>query len=240
MKLEITITSGEKVMEQKHTLHDVPLFTKLSPTEMKLITGISKTRKYRKNQIIFLEGEAFTGFHVLLSGIVKLYKLKGNGAEIVLNRLEPYRSFAESYLFSGSRFYSSCAQAVEDATTMFVPRDDFAVLLARNPALAIRISEASAVKLMELSRRLDLLASSVDVRVARYLLNEVQLNNSVRMPEPYFNLLIHKKDLAAHLGIASETLSRTLRRFKQDRIVREVSKKIFVTNLKKLRGLAGE
>lgn len=224
-------------MEQKRTLHDVPLFTKLSPTEIKLITGISKTKKYRRNQIIFLEGEAFAGFYILISGGVKMYKLKGNGEEIVLKRLEPYRSFAESYLFSGSRFYTSCAQAVEDSTMMFIPSDEFAMLLARNPALAIRISEASAVKLMTLSRRLDLLASAVDVRVARYLLNEVQLNNSIRMPEPYFNLLIHKKDLAAHLGIASETLSRTLKKFKQDRIIREVSKRVFVTNLKKLRDI---
>lgn len=227
-------------MEQKRTLHDVPLFAKLSPTEMKFVTGISKTKKYRKNQIIFLEGEAFTGFYVLLSGRVRIYRLKGNGEEYLLNTLEPYRSFAESNLFSGSRFYSSCAQALEDSSALFMPSDEFAALLARNPALAIRISEASAVKLMELNRRLDLLASAVEMRVARYLLNEIQLNNSIRMPEPYFNLLIHKKDLAAHLGIASETLSRTLRRLKQGRVIREVSKKVFVTNVKKLRSLAGE
>lgn len=227
-------------MEHKHTLHDVPLFTKLSPVEIKLITNISKTKRFKKNQIIFLEGEAFSGFYVLLSGSVKVYKLKGNGEEIVLNRLEPYRSFAESYLFSESRFYSSCAQAVEDSTALYVPNDEFAALLGRNPALAIRISEASAVKLMELNRGFDFLESTVEARVARYLLNEIQLNNSIRMPEPYFSLLIHKKDLAAHLGIASETLSRTLKKFKQEKIIREVSKKIFVTNVRKLRDLSGE
>lgn len=227
-------------MEQKHTLHDVPLFTKLSPVEIRLITNISKTRRFKKNQIIFLEGETFSGFYVLLSGSVKVYKLKGNGEEIVLNRLEPYRSFAESYLFSGSRFYLSCAQAVEDSTSLYVPSDEFAALLGRNPALAIRISEASAVKLMELNSGLDFLESTVETRVARYLLNEIQLNNSIRMPEPYFSLLIHKKDLAAHLGIASETLSRALKKFKQDRIIREVSKKIFVTNVRKLRDLGEE
>ncbi len=227
-------------MAEKHNLHEVPLFTKLSPTELKLITNVSRTKKYRKNQIIFLEGEPFSGFYVLLSGSVKTYKLKGNGDEIVLKTLEPYRSFAESYLFSGSHFYSSCAQAVEDSTALYVPSNEFAALLGRNPALAIRISEASAMKLMELDRRLDLLASSVDMRVARYLLNEIQLNNSIRMPEPYFNLLIHKKDLAAHLGIASETLSRTLKKLKLARIIRERPRKIFVTNVRKLKELADE
>ncbi len=231
---------GSKVMEHKHTLHDVPLFTKLSPNELKLITGISKTKKFRKNQIIFLEGEQFSGFYVILTGRVKVYKLKGDGEEIVLSKLEPFRSFAESYLFSGSRFYAACAQAIEESTALYIPSDEFAALMARNPALAIRISEASAMRLMELNRRLDVLASSVEARVARYLLNEVQLNNSIRMPEPYFNLLIHKKDLASHLGMANETLSRTFRRLKQDKIIREVSKKIFVTNIRKLRELSEE
>ena len=80
-------------------------------------------------------------------------------------------------------------------------------MLGKNPALAIRISEAFAVRLMELNQRFDLLADGAEGRIARYLLNEIQLNNSVKLPEPVFNLLIPKKDLAQHLGIAGETLS---------------------------------
>ncbi len=225
-------------MEQKRSLHDVTLFAKLSPGEIRLITGISKITKYRKNQIIFLEGEPFSGFYVLLAGSVKIYKLKGDGDEIVLSRLHSYESFAESCLFAGIHFYSSCAQAVEDSTVLHVPRDAFHLIMTRNPALAVRISEAASVMLSDLNRGLGLLGSSVEGRVAKYLLNEIQLNNSIRMPEPYFNLSIHKKDLAAHLGIASETLSRTLKRLKDGKIIREVSKKIFITDVRKLRDLA--
>jgi len=227
-------------MESKRTLRDVPVFEKLSPTELKLLTNISKAKRYKKNQIVFLEGEAFTGFYVVLSGSIKVYKLNREGEEIVLNRLEPYRSFAESSLFSGSRFYSSCAQAMEDSTLMFFPSLEFAAVLGKNPALAIRISEAFAVRLMELNQRFDLLADGVEGRIARYLLNEIQLNNSVKMPEPVFNLLIPKKDLAQHLGIAGETLSRMFRKLKDEKIIREVSKRVFITNLKKLRELAQE
>jgi len=225
-------------MESKRTLHDVPIFEKLSPTELKLLTNISKTKRYKKNQIVFLEGEAFSGFYVVLSGSVKVYKLSRSGEEIMVNKLEPLRSFAESSLFSGSRFYSACAQAIEESSLMFFPSKEFTSLLGKNPALAIRISEAFAVRLMELNQRFDLLANGVEGRVARYLLNEIQLNSSIKMLEPVFSLSIPKKDLAQHLGIAGETLSRMFRRLKDERVIREVSKKIFVTNLKKLRELA--
>ncbi len=222
-------------MEKNSSLHNVPIFEKLSQSEVRLITHISKTRKFRRNQIIFLEGESFSGFYIVMSGSVKVYKLNGEGEEIVLNKLRPYRSFAESFLFSGSRFYSSCAQALEDSTLLFVPKDEFASLLGKNPALAIRISESFAGRLAELNQRFDLLAESAEGRVARYLLNEIQLNNSVKMPEPFFSLAISKKNLAEHLGIASATLSRILKKLKEDKIIREVSRKIFVTNVKKLR-----
>lgn len=228
------------MMESKRTLHDVPIFEKLSSTELKLLTNISKTKRYKKDQIIFLEGEIFSGFYVVLSGSVKVYKLNRDGEEAILNRLEPFRSFAESPLFSGSRFYSACAQAIDDSSLMFFPSKEFALVLGKNPALAIRISEAFAVRLMELNQRFDLLANGVEGRIARYLLNEIQLNNSIKLPEPVFNLLVLKKDLAQHLGMAGETLSRTFRKLKDEKIIREVSRKIFVTNLRRLRELAQE
>jgi len=235
-----SLEANLKVMESKRTLHDVPIFEKLSPTELRLLTNISKTKRYKKNQIVFLQGETFSGFYVVLSGSVKLYKLNREGEEVVLNKLEPYRSFAESYLFSGSRLYSACAQAIDDSTLMFFPSKEFASVLGKNPALAIRISEAFAVRLMELNQRFDLLADGVEGRVARYLLNEIQLNDSVKLPEPVFNLVIPKKDLAQHLGIASETFSRIFRKLKDEKVIREVSKKIFITNLKRLREVAQE
>ena len=98
--------------EKKRTLHDVPIFEKLSPTELKLLTDILKTKRYKKDQIVFLEGEVFSGFYVVLDGLVKVYKLNRDGEEVVLNKLEPFRSFAESSLYSGSRYYSACAQAI--------------------------------------------------------------------------------------------------------------------------------
>jgi len=221
-------------MEQKHTLHEVPLFEKLSPTELKLITNIARNKRYKRNQIIFLEGEPFSGFYVILGGTVKVYRLNGDGEEVVLNTLGSFRSFGESALFSGSHFHTSCALAVEDTSVLFVPSEDFTVLMGKNPALAIRISEAFAVRLMELNRRFDLLASTARGRVARYLLNEVQLNNSLKLPEPVFNLVLRKKDLAAHLGIANATLSRIFKNLKHEKTIREVSRKVFITNVKRL------
>ena len=92
---------------------------------MRLLTNIAKTKHYKRNQIVFLEGEVYAGFYVVLSGAVKVYKLSRDGEEMVQNRLERFRSFAESSLFSGSHFYSACAQTMEDSSLLFFPRAEF-------------------------------------------------------------------------------------------------------------------
>ncbi len=227
-------------MEQKQSIHDLPVFKNLSASELRLISEVARTKRYRKGQTIFLEGEPFAGLYAVLGGGVELYRVDKSGGEVLLQEVESGGVFAESSFKSGSDFYLSCAKAFYDSTLLFFPIDEFASLMRNNPALAIRLSEAFSVDLMQLNLKFDLLAATVDARVARYLLNEIQLNESVRLPEPHFNLTLRKKEIAVQLGMATESLSRALGKLKREKVIRQVAKKIFVTDLKRLRDLGQE
>ncbi len=224
--------------EPTGTLREVPLFTKLDEEELGILDGIGVVKKFRKDRVIFLEGDAFVGFYVVLSGSVKVYKLSADGDETVLHVLQPYRSFAEAPVLTGEGVYPACAQALEESSLFYVPAAEFRKLMEKSPSIAMKISEAFAVRLMELNKKFEQLSASVESRLARYIIGEISANGSVKNPEPFFTLTISKKDLAAHLGIAVETLSRTLRKLKDRKIIREGSKKIFVLDLKLLRGLS--
>ncbi|HQT91515.1 MAG TPA: Crp/Fnr family transcriptional regulator [Candidatus Kryptobacter bacterium] len=219
-------------------LREVPLFTKLNEEELGIITGIGAVKKFRKDRVIFLEGDEFTGFYVILSGSVKVYKLSADGDETVLHVLKPYRSFAEAPVLTGEGVYPACAQALEDSSLLYVPAVEFRRLMEKSPSIAMKISEAFAVRLMELNKKFEQLSASVESRLARFIIGEINANGSAKSPEPFLALAISKKDLAAHLGIAVETLSRTLRKLKDRKIIREGSKKIFVLDLKHLRELS--
>ncbi|MGB6065502.1 MAG: Crp/Fnr family transcriptional regulator, partial [Desulfomonilaceae bacterium] len=175
----------------------------------------------------------------VMSGTVKVYKLSSEGDETVLHILKPYKSFAETPLFTDSSNYPACAQAIEDSTLFYIPRVEFRRLLEEKSSLAIKVSEAFASRLMELNKMFGQLTASAEGKLARYMINEISANGTIRKPEPVFTLVISKKDLAAQLGIAVETLSRNLRKMKDDRLIRESSKRIFVTDLKRMRDMAG-
>ncbi len=224
--------------ETAEFLKEIPIFAKLSDDELDMIKDISVVRKFAKDRIVFLEGEKFTGFYVVLSGSVKVYKLSGSGGETVLHILKPYRSFAEAPILTGETVYPACAEAIEDSLLYYIPAVEFRKLLQKSSSVAIKISEVLALRLTELNRRFGQLSAGVEGRLARYIVGEITLNGTIDKPEPFFVLSSSKKDLASQLGMAVETLSRALRKLKNQKIIRECSKRIFVADLKRLKEIS--
>lgn len=220
------------------SLHLVPLFEKLTEDELRMIFTTGSAKNFTRNEMIFLEGDPFTGFYVLLQGAVKVYRLFSDGSEAVLHLLKPYKSFAETPLFTGTGVYPACAQATEDSIVFYVPKSDFKNLMKEHPSLSMKISEALASRLMELNTKIGQLSVDVESRLARFMLGEITSNGSIGRTEPVFALPCSKKDLAAQLGIAVETLSRALRKLKDQKVIRESSKKIFVIDITRLRELS--
>lgn len=220
------------------SLHLVPLFKKLTDDELNKIFEAGSTRNFSKNEMIFLEGEPFTGFYVVLQGTVKVYRLFSDGSEAVLHLLKPYKSFAETPLFTDTGVYPACAQATEDSILFCVPKAEFRRLMEGYPSLSMKISGALASRLMELNMKIGQLSVDAEARLARFMIGEITSNGSITKTEPVFTLTSSKKDLAAQLGIAVETLSRALRKLKDQKIIRESSKKIFVLDVKRLQEMS--
>ncbi len=219
-------------------LDRVPLFEKLNEAERGKVRSIGAARDFPKDRVIFLEGDPFHGFYVVLRGTVKVYKLSADGSETLLHVLKPYQSFAEIPIFTGTDVYPACAQTAEDSVLFHVPKAGFKKILNESPGLAMKLTEALATRLVELNRKFGQLAVGVETRLARFMLGEIESNGSIGKPEPVFTLTTSKKDLAAQLGIAVETLSRTLRKLKDQKVIRESAKKIFVTDLRRLQELS--
>ena len=78
----------------------------------------------------------------------------------------------------------------------------------------------------------------VSNRLARFILDEIEKNKSIKLSEPFLRLTIPKATVATYLGTITETLSRTFKKFQDDNIIVVDGKKIFVKDLKKLKQLA--
>ena len=57
-------------------ISSISLFNGLSKEECKNLSKIVENRVYKRGELIFSEGDDGTGFYVVISGRVKIFKLK--------------------------------------------------------------------------------------------------------------------------------------------------------------------
>ena len=207
-----------------HILNEVSLFSKLDKEELKLLKNISTSKKYSKGEILFYEGDRSKNLHLLVEGILKLYKTNFKGQQIFLHQFYPQSFVAELTNFEDIPFPAS-AEFITDGVVLKIDFEKFKTLIHGNPNLSLKI-------IRSLSEKLKIMSEVIH--------NEVILNSEakvakmiVELPELFGD--IKNTKIAQLLNITPETLSRTLSKFKQLKIVEiDESQKITYSNLKKL------
>jgi CRP-like cAMP-binding protein len=193
------------------------LFGGLAMEDLAQIAQAARLRRVRRKETVFHEGDTADRFYFVVDGRIKIVKRGRLGKEQILNMIPPGESFAEAAMFAGGRFPAS-AEAVTDSELIYFPRNDFTSILKKNPELPMRmLASLSRFCRHFLNLLEDLSLKSAPARVADYFL--ARFHNKMLRPGDSFDLGISKGELASQLGIANETLSRTLRKLKEDGLV---------------------
>jgi CRP/FNR family transcriptional regulator len=193
--------------ELKPSIRELPLFSELSVEELRRIMLHSAIRNYQRGEFIFIQGDEYRGFYVVLKGRIKVFKTNRDGKEQIVHLLGPREVFAETPLFTGGA-YPVDAVALETTMLLCVGKTGFLDLLRGNSDLCLRMLGGFAKRLREMATRLEEISlKEVTPRLARYLLEEASRSPAHNTVE----LTISKATLAAFLGTIPETLSRSFR-----------------------------
>ena len=202
-----------------------------SVEELNKLSANRKSRILKKKEIIYMEGDEASNVIFICSGKVKTSKMNKIGKELI-TRLHTIGDFIGSLDLIENKNYKETAVAIEESEIIFIPKQDFYSLLYSNRDVAIRFIHLLSNNMEEMEERLLTIAfNSVRKRVADSLVL-IQKKYSIGKPESV--LPISRSDLANIIGIAPETVSRTLADFKVEKLIDFKDKQIQILDYNKL------
>ncbi len=214
------------------TLRCCQLFSGLSADDLGVIAGFVVVQQLAKDEYLFHEGDPSRGCYLVQSGAVNVHRVSPAGKEQVIHVFRSGESFAEAALASPTG-YPANARAVEPSTVLVIPKAPILELIGRRPDLAMRMLGSMSGHLRVLVGMLDdLTLKDVETRLLNWLVKHAPSGTAgkIRLPGT-------KRVLAAELGTSSETLSRTLGRLRDQRLITVSGHIITVHDLPAIQGL---
>jgi CRP/FNR family transcriptional regulator len=215
-------------------LQQTMLFGGLPNSQLQNLAAIAVPRTYEKGESVFQQGEPGTGFFIVQTGRIKVFKLAKDGREQILHIFSEGDHFAEVPVLDGKP-YPASATAIGTTDALFFPRQPFLYLLEQQPDLAINLLRSFARHLRHFSNLIDnLTLREVPARLANYLLEQSQQSDSATI----ISLALTKGQLAAKLGTIPETLSRAFAKLKQQGLLTVQGNQIQLLDFEALQVLA--
>ena len=191
-----------------------------------------KSRNFPSKQILYVENDEPSNLYFIKKGKVKTYQRAADGRELSLMLYSDGDFFGYESLCSGTN-YSDNAATLADSELLLIAKSDFMDHLLRHPEIAnaflnllsssIRDKEAQMLKLAYFSVRKRV--ADALIKVAGKFGDGISDRCTVK---------ISRDDLAAMVGTASETVSRMLADFKDEKLIDKIGNAVEIISLIKL------
>lgn len=186
-----------------------PVLAELAPPRREAALAQARVLRVAAGTPLFQEAQACAAFPFVLSGTVRVYKTSASGRELPLYRVGPGDACVVSAgCVLGARPYNAAGRAQTDCELVLLPDHDFEALLGET-AVRRAVFALFSERLAELMQLIEEVAfRKLDQRLAGALLGKGTV------------LHCSHQDLANELGSVREMVSRLLKGFAEDGLVR--------------------
>ncbi|MCB1875090.1 MAG: Crp/Fnr family transcriptional regulator [Chromatiales bacterium] len=204
---------AQNQLEIARLLRSASLFRGFDDHEITTIGALSQRSRLHCDEHLFRTGEPCRAFFYLISGAIKLYRIGQTGREKTIAFVKPGETFAEAAMFSGTG-YPVDAVALENSELISVDCFRFSRHLQTEPRLTWKMLTTLSVRLHELVDQIDTLSThTADQKVAAFILEHYS-EDGLQRPLPG-----NRSHFANLLGIKTETLCRSIGRFRDDGLI---------------------
>jgi CRP/FNR family transcriptional regulator len=191
----------------------------LNPEELARIDDLVATRrKVKRRETLFRNGERFTSLYAIRTGVFKTRVASEDGRDQVTG----FQMAGEIIGLDGivNDHHTCDAVALEDAEVCVMPFDRIEELSREVTSLQRHVHQIMSREIVREHGVMLLLGSMrADERLAAFLLNLVERLHARGFSKSELMLRMTREEIGSYLGLKLETVSRTLSKFVDDRIV---------------------
>ena len=195
--------------------HYFPIWNKLNSNQQNRLLGSLIPKKVKKGTVIHNGSADCTGLLLVKSGQLRAYILSDEGREITIYRLfdRDMCLFSASCMIRSIQFEVTI-EAEKDTDLWIIPADIYQGITAESAPAANYTSELMATRFSDVMWLMEqIMWKSLDKRVAAFLLEEASIEGTDE-------LKITHEIIANHLGSHREVITRMLRYFQNEGLVR--------------------
>ncbi len=194
--------------QYKRITRALPFLQRAEPQLVQEFQQAAFFAKISAGQDVFLEGDRVDGIALLISGVVRVYKIGETGRQITLYRFGNGQScILTANAILSQKTFPAVATVEKDAEAVMIPADVFRKWVSTYDLWREFVFDLLSQRLSSVMEIIDeVVFQRMDGRLASLLLTRSQIQNPMR---------ITHQEIAAELGSSREVISRLLEDFSE-------------------------
>lgn len=198
-------------------LSSQPLFAGFSTEQLNELLADRRcsVKKFHHGQVVHLEGEPCPAVEIILSGEFAIERISEDGTLMLVARLGPGDILGGNLVFSSNQNFPMTITSRQNSSFVSLRRDLLLELMHNSSSFLLEFLRIISDNTSLLSGKIrQTINRSLRQRILDYLNLQIQTQGTKTI-----KLTMTKKELAEHLGVQRTSLSRELRKMKNDDLI---------------------
>lgn len=196
---------------------------------------IESSLPYKDSEKVFSAEQRFDKIYAVKSGIFKTMVIDPQGNEHIVGFHLPGELFGLDAIYP--KKYGSTAMSIGTSSVCGIEYQELEKLSSRLPSLQHQLFSLMS-KEVHTSQAM-LVEHTAEQKLAGFILGLASRYKQRGYSETRMNLMMPRRDIANHLNMAPETVSRLFKRFQMEKLVDIKRTDLTITDMERLREVAG-
>lgn len=229
-------------MHATQVLRDIPLFRGLSEESLQRLESGTTVRSIEEGEVYLKAGQPPRGFQVVLSGLLKFYRINKAGKEQIFGYGRPNDVFGVVFISDPYRMMPTNCVARMATELVEVDLATMREVMRSEPQLALAVLAEQSRRYSAMTDLVDQLSlSDAHNRLARWLDKWISENHPDADDGEFLVVLPYtQSEIAAQIGTVREVVSRGFSRMEKEGILKASGKRVTIVSRNGLRRMAEE